>query len=54
MAQKRRSPRLLSPGVFWLFTTSIEAIVLPIEPCADHLIWTGAMSGILSAKEAYL
>ncbi|CAL9013025.1 unnamed protein product [Prunus brigantina] len=33
---------------------SIEAIVLPIEPCADHLIWTGAMSGILSAKEAYL
>ncbi|CAB4302327.1 unnamed protein product [Prunus armeniaca] len=34
--------------------TFIEAIVLPIESCADHLIWTGAMSGILSAKEAYL
>ncbi|CAL9030585.1 unnamed protein product, partial [Prunus brigantina] len=33
---------------------SIEAIVLPFEPCADHLIWTGAMSGILPAKEAYL
>ncbi|KAH0986241.1 hypothetical protein GBA52_013418, partial [Prunus armeniaca] len=23
-------------------------------PCADHLTWIGAMSGILSAKEAYL
>ncbi|XP_016648124.1 PREDICTED: uncharacterized protein LOC103325655 [Prunus mume] len=33
---------------------SIEAIVLPIDPRADHLIWIGAMSGILSAKEAYL